>query len=30
MVEKPTRFDPKLAYPPYGRFKAALMRRLLG
>ena len=30
VVEKPTRFDPKFAYPPYGRFKSALMRRLLG
>jgi aldehyde dehydrogenase (NAD+) len=30
VVEKSTRFDPKFAYPPYGRFKAALMRRLLG
>jgi aldehyde dehydrogenase (NAD+) len=30
VVEKGTRFDPKFAYPPYGRFKSALMRRLLG
>jgi aldehyde dehydrogenase (NAD+) len=30
VVEKPTRFDPRFAYPPFGRIKAALMRRLLG
>jgi len=30
VVEKSTRFDPKFAYPPFGRLKAALMRRLLG
>jgi aldehyde dehydrogenase (NAD+) len=30
VVEKPTRFDPKFAYPPYGRIKSAIMKRLLG
>lgn len=29
VVAKPTRFDPAFAYPPYGRIKSAIMRRLL-
>ena len=29
VVAKPTRFDPAFAYPPFGRLKSALMRRLL-
>jgi aldehyde dehydrogenase (NAD+) len=29
VVAKSTRVDPKIAYPPYTRFKAALLRRLL-
>jgi aldehyde dehydrogenase (NAD+) len=29
VVTKPTRFDPKFAYPPFGRLKTALMKRLL-
>jgi hypothetical protein len=29
VVAKPTRFDPAFAYPPDGRIKSAIMRRLL-
>jgi len=29
VVSKSTRIDPKLAYPPYTRFKTALMKRLI-
>jgi aldehyde dehydrogenase (NAD+) len=29
VMTKPTRFDLKLLYPPYGRFKTALVKRML-
>ncbi len=29
VLHRPTRVDPSVAYPPYGRVKAALLRRLL-
>jgi aldehyde dehydrogenase (NAD+) len=30
VVEKGTRFDPKFAYPPFGKWKTAIMKKMLG
>jgi aldehyde dehydrogenase (NAD+) len=30
VVDKGTRFDPKIAYPPFGKLKTAIMRKMLG
>ncbi|GAC1478818.1 MAG: aldehyde dehydrogenase family protein [Acidimicrobiales bacterium] len=30
VLEKPTSLDPSIAYPPYGRVKKAILRRLFG
>jgi hypothetical protein len=29
VVKKPTRIDPKIAYPPYTRLKKAIVKRFL-